>query len=600
MKKLILFSVACLAFSMANAQYVDFDAAFNAQHADIVAVDIDNDGDLDIVVSGEIGGPLAKNAIFINNAGSYTLQGTENVITPGHFADIKFGDIDGDGNLDVIFNGNSNGGTGKGIAINNGAGIFTRTTLDVTNATISCGFADFNNDGLLDYYVIGNGADNKGNLFFQKLNGTFIKDQSSFENLKLVDPEISTVDFNNDGYIDMFVNGWDDSAMTRISAMLINDGFGKFAAMAQPGVVRKGFGSATWADVNGDGWMDLLLNGDGGADGEGSSDIYRLYKNNAGNLEAKATFNDYRQISVGDGARMVDWDNDGDLDIILTGWSNSKGRQATMLFKCTNAANFSFVEDALSNTDFPGVSESSIETADLNNDGKIDLLITGYNGNQVDQVGKFDRNICGYYLNKTAVANVKPSAVSNLAQVITKSGEETMVAFTWNAATDDKTPQKSLTYNLALKNTTTGKWMYNPMAVIGGATDGWRKVAMHGNVFGNKGWNLYNLPKGNYEWTVQAIDANFVGGTFAAVKTFTITTTGLKEIISGVSISVTNGKLMVNNTTGNSMNISIYTSTGSLVKQLKTSNFEPMSLCNGVYIVKANNGIKTMIQKVVL
>jgi len=600
MKKCILFTAACFATSMASAQFAQFDATFETQHADIVTADIDNDGDFDIVVSGEIGGPTVKSAIFLNNAGTYTLQGAENVIVPGHFADIKFGDIDGDGDLDIIFNGNSNGAMGKGIALNDGAGVFTRTTMDVTNATISCGFADFDNNGLLDYYVIGNGTSNMGTVFFQQTDGTFTKDQSSFTGMNLVDPEVTILDFNNDGYIDMFINGWDDNAKTRYSAILINDGFGKFVAMAQPNLIRKGFGSATWGDVDGDGWLDLLLNGDGGTDGEGSSDIYRLYKNNGGSLEAKATFNDYRQISAGDGARMIDWDNDGDLDIFLTGWSGSKTRQVTMLFNCTSAANFTYVENALSNTDLPGVSESSLESADLNADGKIDLLITGYNGNQTDQVGKFDRNICGYYLNQSPTVNAKPSVVGNLAHLITKSGAETMVTFSWNAATDDKTPQNSLTYNLALKNTTTGKWLYNPMAVMGGLTDGWRKVTTLGNVYTNKRWELYNLPNGVYEWNVQAIDANFIGGPFAAVKTFTISTTGINEIIANLDINASNGKLIIDNQTGNTMSIAIYSVTGSLVKQFHTADSFTMPLRQGIYIVKANDGTKTMVQKVVL
>lgn len=600
MKKCILFSVACFLTTVASAQFTMFDAAFDAQHADIVTADIDNDGDYDIIVSGEVGGPIVKNAIFINNAGTYTLQGSENVITPGHFADIKFGDIDGDGDLDVIFNGNSNGAMGKGIALNNGAGVFTRSTLDVTNATISCGFADFDNNGLLDYYVYGNGPDNKGAIFFQNADGTFTKDQSSFASLTLIDPEVTTVDFNKDGYIDIFINGWDDTEKHRFSAIFINDGFGKFVAMAQPNLIRKGFGSATWGDVDGDGWLDLLLNGDGGTDNEGSSDIYRLYRNNSGSLEAKATFNDYRQISVGDGARMVDWNNDGKLDIIFTGWSGTKGRQVTMLFTCSDAAAFTFVESPLSNTDFPGVSESSLEAADLNKDGKIDLLITGYNGNQADQVGKYDRNICGYYLNTTATVNVKPTVVPTLAQVVTKSGSETLVTFSWGAATDDKTPQNALTYNLSVRNTTTGKWLYNPMAVIGGATDGWRKVSMLGNVYTNKKWELYNLPSGNYEWTVQAIDANFVGGSFATVKTFTISATGLHEVIEGVNISTTDGKLLISNKSGNEMGVTVFSSTGSLVKQTQTADKISIPLKQGVYIVKTMIGNKTMIQKIVL
>ena len=271
-----------------------------------------------------------------------------------------------------------------------------------------------------------------------------------------------------------------------------------------------------------------------------------------------------------------------------------------MLFTCSDAANFTYVENALSNTDFPGVSESSIETADLNNDGKIDLLITGYNGNQTEQVGKYDRNICGYYLNTTATVNAKPSVVPTLGEVITKSGEETMVAFSWGAATDDKTSQNALTYNLALKNTTTGKWLYNPMAVMGGVTDGWRKVSTLGNVFTNKNWELYNLPAGNYEWSVQAIDANFVGGTFAAVKTFSIATSALNEIIAGVNISATNGKLLISNKSGNLMGVAVYCVTGSLVNQIQSTNFVSLPLEKGVYIVKAVIGTKTMVQKIVL
>ena len=339
MKKLILFSATYFVVSMASAQFTMFDAAFDAQHADIVTVDINNDGYLDIVVSGVSGSPaVPKSAIFLNNGnGTYTMQGTPNVIIPGHSADIKFGDINGDGNLDVIFNGNSNSDAGKGIALNDGTGIFTRSPLDVTGATISCGFADFNNDGLLDYYVIGNGTANMGTIFYQNIDGTFTKDQSSFTSIdNLIDPDVTTLDFNNDGYIDMFICAYDDTAKSRFSAILINDGFGKFSVIAQPNLIRKGYGSSVWGDVDGDGWLDLLLNGDGGADGEASSDIYRLYKNNGGVLEAKATFNDYRQISVGDGARMVDWNNDGKLDIILTGWSNTKGRNQQLISKIEN------------------------------------------------------------------------------------------------------------------------------------------------------------------------------------------------------------------------------------------------------------------------
>ena len=599
MKKItLLVAVTAIALT-ASAQFVPFLTTFHVRNGDIVAADVNNDGKLDIIVSGEpqAGDPI-QSAIFINNGdNTYTLQAGTDVINPGHSADIKMGDINGDGFMDVIFNGNDNGAAGRGIALNNGTGIFSipATPYDVTSATISCGFADFNNDGLLDYYVIGNGATNIGTVFVQNLNGTFTKDNTSFTGTNIVDPDVTVLDFNKDGYLDMFICGWDDIAKSRISEILINNGFGHFNAMAQPNLIQKGFGSSVWADVDGDGWLDLLLNGDGGANGENSSDIYRLYKNNGGLLEPKATFNDYRQVAVGDGARIVDWDNDGKLDIILTGWSNTKKRQVTILFKGTDPANFTFVEDTNFSSSIPGVSESSIETADMNNDGKIDLLITGGNYGQTAGLTDF---LSGYVLNTSTAVNVKPTAPTGLA--ITNTGTDPIV-LTWNAATDDHTPANSLTYNVSLKNTTTGKWLYNPMAVMGGANDGWRKVAgVMGNVYTNKRWELYNLPKGNYEWTVQAIDANFVGGSFATVKTFTVNSTGLNEVIDGVKISTTYGKLLISNKSGNEMGVAVFSTTGSLVKQIKSTDFLSMPLKQGVYIVKAMIGNKTMVQKVVL
>ncbi len=524
MKKITAWFLAlCCALSV-NAQFVEFDVETDPQHGDIAVGDINGDGRLDVVFSGRTTG-IIKGAIMINNGdGTYTKQDLGN-ITPGHFACIRFGDIDGDGDLDFIFNGNGgdNNVVNNGIAINDGTGKFTISDkYPIINATISCGFADFNNDGLLDYFMTGNGMENCA-LFFQQQDGTFVEDKTSFAGMHLVDPEATAIDFNNDGYIDLFINGWDDVNHTRYSSTLKNDGFGNLTTYPQPNIIRKGYGSATWGDVNGDGWLDLLLNGDGGADGENSDNIFRIYKNEEGTMTPMATFADYRQIGVGGGSALIDWDNDGDLDIILGGWSGTKGRQATSLFLCSDPANFSFTESPLSDSFFPGVSENTYEVADLNNDGKIDLLTMGYNGDQATQVGKYNKNICGYNLNTSTAASAKPAAPTGLKQTTEGSGDELMVVLEWTAPGSEST-KKGTTYNVALKNKTTGKWLYNPMAVIGGENDGWRKTTGLGNVFTNNRWELYTLPDGVYEWTVQAINGAYKGGSFAAMQTFTIGT----------------------------------------------------------------------------
>jgi len=596
--KIKILLAACMFTSMGYAQDAIHTKLSRMQVPKIIRDDMNEKGD--VITIKNTSGRIEKKTFIANKNGTYSLQSIGNVITPGKYADIKFGDIAGEGNIDVIFNGNSNLKMGNGIALNDGTGVFNRSMLEVPDSTSSCGFADFDNNGLIDYYVIGNGIANNGAIFFQNQDGSFTKNQSSFSGLNITNADITIVDFINDGFIDMFITGWDENIQQGYSAILLNDGKGKFTTMDQPNLIRKGNGSSVWGDVDGDGWLDLLLNGDGGAAGEASSDIYRLYKNNHGVLEPKTVFNDYRQLSVGDGARMVDWDNDGKLDVILTGWSNTKAREVTELFTGTNSANFTFTESPLSNTDFPGVSKSSIETADLNNDGRIDLLITGFNGVESNQVGKYNRNICGYYLNQSPNTNAKPSVAGNLVQVVSNAGDQTTVTFSWSAAMDDKTPQASLTYNLSLKNITTGKWLYDPMAVMYGTNNGWRKVAALGNVFTNRKWVLTGLPAGTYEWTVQAIDANFVGGAFANIKTFTIAPTDITEVSSDISFGTSKGELIINNKSGTPMDITVYSVSGSLIKQLKGTGYMSIPLKQGIYIIKATSGVNAMIKEIVI
>jgi len=71
-------------------------------------------------------------------------------------------------------------------------------------------------------------------------------------------------------------------------------------------------------------------------------------------------------------------------------------------------------------------------------------------------------------------------------------------------------------------------------------------------------------------------------------------------VIDGINISSLNGKLYVNNKTGNAMSVSVYSTTGSLVKHMDTMNSIATTLNQGVYVVKATIGNKTMVQKVVL
>lgn len=75
----IILTLALSSFNFVAAQYSHFDASLGLQHGDITTADIDNDGDLDIIVSGvntESGVQVPKSYIYMNNGGAYELQGT--------------------------------------------------------------------------------------------------------------------------------------------------------------------------------------------------------------------------------------------------------------------------------------------------------------------------------------------------------------------------------------------------------------------------------------------------------------------------------------------------------------------------------------------
>jgi len=607
MKKITLGILSLFICMSMKAQFTFFDETQDGQQGDIAVGDINNDGYLDVIFNGtdNQGGVFyLKNGVMINNGnGTFTKQVADNPITPGHYGKMKFGDIDGDGDMDVIFGGTGGDGisTPVGIALNDGHGVFTladNTKYPINNngVIISCGFADFDNNGLLDYYYFGNGVQNCA-IYFQQKDGTFTKSTASFGSYDFTDPEVTVVDINKDGYLDIFVDAWINNPQAgdvsgRFCATFINDMFGGFTRYAQPNMIHKSYGSASWSDIDGDGWPDLVLNGDGWVNsGENSDGIVRVYKNNNGTLVPKTTFSFFRQLNTGGGNVLVDWDNDGDLDIIAGGWNDTKGRQATSLFLCTDPANFTYAESPLSDTYFPGLSEDTYEVADLNNDGKTDLLMMGFNGNQGNQVGSYQKNICGFCPNNSTAAYTKPGTPTGLSANVT-TGTDNVVSFSWTAPASEN-GKKGTSYNLSLKNKTTGKWMYNPMSIVGGATDGLHQVAGMGNVCTNTSWDIYDLPAGEYEWTVQAINGAYFGGSFAAVKTFTITgSTGVDEIGNTLhpEISCAGNELKITlDANAATTYVRIFTVNGQTVANDKFNTQFTKTLKTGAYIVEVKN-----------
>ncbi|AFV00467.1 CRTAC1 family protein [Simiduia agarivorans] len=187
-------------------------------------------------------------------------------------------------------------------------------------------------------------------------------------------------DYDGDGWIDVFIDAGDREP----SKLFRNLGGNKFQNVAATAGVQihqhRGSGPM-FADVNGDGWLDLFV---GGLEG----DANYLFLNNG-----DGTFDDYSdqsglnvQASNTISAAFGDYNKDGFLDLVLAHWGNPRTTDTETLFQGSGTGYFenvsiaSGIAEALIPENQPGIEGDSDygftpTFADLNNDGWSDLTM---------------------------------------------------------------------------------------------------------------------------------------------------------------------------------------------------------------------------------
>lgn len=218
--------------------------------------DIDNDGDLDMFVAN-VG---ANNSLYVNAGGGSFAKITEGEIATdrGFSQGCAWGDYDGDGDADLfVANGRNENNF---LYANNGDGAFVKITAgEIVNDggnSRGASWGDYDNDGDLDLFVANEQGqtnflyNNLGDGTFTKiLDGPLVTDiASSFGS--------SWGDFDNDGDLDLFVANAD-----RPGVLYVNRGDGTFDVFADNPLAtdNKTATSATWADYDDDGDLDLLV-----------------------------------------------------------------------------------------------------------------------------------------------------------------------------------------------------------------------------------------------------------------------------------------------------------------------------------------------------
>ncbi|HUS17050.1 MAG TPA: FG-GAP-like repeat-containing protein [Chloroflexia bacterium] len=172
-------------------------------------------------------------------------------------------------------------------------------------------------------------------------------------------------DYDNDGRLDLLLTGQPSS--TFITRLYHNDGGGQFTDATPAGFPGVGRGAGVWGDYDNDGLIDLILTGL-----TSSSTITRVYHNDGAGAFHTVTPAGLPGLDFSTAA-WGDYDNDGRLDFIVSGYAGSLATNITRLYHNDGGNAF---HDATP-SGLPGFSSGSIAWGDYDNDGRVDLLFTG-------------------------------------------------------------------------------------------------------------------------------------------------------------------------------------------------------------------------------
>jgi predicted nucleotidyltransferase len=453
--------------------------------------DYDDDGDLDILLTGSFVSKIYRN----NGKNTFTEQ--TGISLPGViYSSVAWGDYDNDGDLDILLTGKSGVPISK-IFRNNGNNSFTEQTgISLTGVNYgSVAWGDYDNDGDLDILLTGltNSYTCISKIYKNNGNNTFTE-QTGISLAGVDDSSVAWGDYDNDGDLDILLTGGTGS-LNYISKIYRNNGNNTFAE--QTGISLTGVknSSVAWGDYDNDGDLDILLAGD-----TNSGRISMIYRNNGNNTFAEQEGISLTNVSFSSVA-WGDYDNDGNLDILLTGRTNNP-LNTSKIYK--NNGNNTFTEQT--EISLSEVDDGSVAWGDYDNDGDLDILMTGWSS--FGEISKI-------YKNEISTVNTPPSTPVNLLQTVNANS----ATLTWDKATDKETPQSGLSYNLFIKSKNDGKIIKSPLS---DSISGMRQIVSIGNVGQNNSWTIKDLPEGIYSWSVQAIDHNFAGSLFAPSSIFSV------------------------------------------------------------------------------
>jgi hypothetical protein len=549
-----------LIVNSAHSQFVlppipDLPAVFSGS---VAWGDYDNDGRLDLLLSGYSGTTGRPELSLWRNTGSGFSNVTASVATalPGIFdSSVAWGDFDNDGRLDFLIAGLTNASSGRAVAQ-----VWRNTDSGFTNVPIpglqgvgesSVAWGDFDGDGRLDFLITGttNGLSSGALAEWWRNTG------SGFTNVPIPGltgvyfGSIASADFDNDGRLDFLVTGITNSSLPdAMSTQLWRNTGNGFTNLPVPGLAGVYVSSVAWGDFDNDGWLDFLLEGL-----SGNRFVSQLWRN-TGNGFTNVPVPGLPGIADGSLA-WGDYDNDGRLDFLITGLTNGV-TEVSEVWRNTGSG---FTNVPV--TGLPGQFDNSLAWGDYDSDGRLDFLIAGtIEGGNVSQLWR----------NTVALSNAPPAAPAGLSSIVSGSAVE----LKWNPPVDDHTPTAGLSYNVRIGTTPGASDIVSAPALTNGILLAPQMGAARGDSIA-----FHQLTPGQtYYWSVQAVDTSFAGSPFAAEQHFSTSPLLILPLLQAEGVY----EFEFTNRTG--LNFAIFAATNVTVPLTNWANLGPAtSLGDGLY-----------------
>lgn len=498
--------------------------------------DFNNDSLLDLVLTGR--GPSSNITTLFWNNGTVHPPTNPSLLQALETSSADWGDYDNDGYLDLVLTGHYGVNSAfTGIYHNESVASERRLVLKTQLTGVYDGTArwgDYDYDGALDLLVSGKvpgsavGAFTPLTRIYHNDGGGNFSDAGFTGLVGLAYSAAAWGNFDNDSYLDFAISGQDASGTPRL--YVYRNQSGKFSSSStmtierpsSPSKIGMQSGTVNWIDYNRDRLPELLVSGNVSAGGIEPATV--LYSYNG-------TTKKFSEIS-GTGLPNIwsssvsigDYDNDGYSDILLNGRTTSN-RPTAIYHNDNGSGSFSKVSFS---PDLPEGSDLSVAFGDFGlssaSDHTLDALVSGFipAGSSAYETYIYTSKLSG-----SEAANTPPSQPTIRAACWNNSTSDPRLTFYWNSASDDHNNSSTLTYNLRVG--TGGDTSQDVLSPSADFSSGYLRLPHPGNVGPRSYHTLRTLSTNtSYSWSVQAVDTSYAGSLFS--------TSGLADVGTRVAL----------------------------------------------------------------